>query len=98
MNKTDQMSFFGFEAEPNAAKPAVTSKPVKVKVLSADGRLSAAILMLAPFALGAVMHMSNPEFMSTLWTDPMGLVIVRTLVVLMVIGYFILRKITRIRV
>ena len=35
MNKTDQMSFFGFEAEPNAAKPSVTSKPVKAKVPSA---------------------------------------------------------------
>ncbi|MEY3674571.1 MAG: polymerase PolC-type, partial [Pseudomonadota bacterium] len=35
MNKTDQMSFFGFEAEPNAAKPSVTPKPVKVKVPSA---------------------------------------------------------------
>ena len=35
MNKIDQMSFFGFEAEPNAAKPSVTSKPVKAKVPSA---------------------------------------------------------------
>ena len=35
MNKTDQMSFFGFEAEPNAAKPSVTSKPVKSQVPSA---------------------------------------------------------------
>lgn len=70
----------------------------KVKVLSADGRMSAAILMLAPFALGALMNAFNPEFMSRLWTDPIGVTILKTLGTLMVIGFFVLRKITRIRV
>lgn len=70
----------------------------KVKVLSADGRMSAGILMAAPFALGAIMNMSNPQFMSRLWTDPIGIAILKTLGILMVIGFFVLRKITRIRV
>ncbi len=70
----------------------------KVKVLSADARMSAAILMVAPFALGALMNMVNPAFMSRLWTDPIGIAILQVLGVLMVVGFFILQKITRIRV
>ena len=33
MNKTDQMSFFGFEAEPSAEPAAATAKPVKAKAV-----------------------------------------------------------------
>lgn len=70
----------------------------KVRVLAADGRLSAAILVSAPFALGAVMYYGNPEFMSPLWTDSMGIGIIKTLLVLMLIGVFILHRIIKIRV
>lgn len=70
----------------------------KIKVLSADGRLSAAILVTAPFALGGVMHYSNPEFMSLLWTDPIGIGIVKTLAVLMLVGVLMLARIVKIRV
>lgn len=70
----------------------------KVKVLSADARMSAAILMAAPFALGALMQVLNPTFMTRLWTDPIGIAILQALGILMVIGFFMLRYITRIRV
>ena len=70
----------------------------KIRVLSADGRLSAAILVMAPFALGGVMHYSNPEFMSLLWTDPLGIGMLKALAVLMLVGVLILGKIVKIRV
>ncbi|WP_334189102.1 type II secretion system F family protein [Noviherbaspirillum sp.] len=70
----------------------------KIKVLSSEGRLSAWILGLMPFALGAVMNLVNPEFMAPLWTDPIGIAIIKYMLILMAIGVLILRKIIRIRV
>jgi tight adherence protein B len=70
----------------------------KVKVLSSEGRLSAWILGIMPFALAAVINLVNPEFMSPLWKDPMGIAMVKYLLCLMALGIVVLRKITHIRV
>jgi tight adherence protein B len=70
----------------------------RVRVLSAEGRLSAWILGLMPLALVALLNAFNPEFMSPLWTDPIGITVVKYMLVLMVIGVLILRKIVKIRV
>jgi tight adherence protein B len=70
----------------------------RVRVLSAEGRLSAWILGLMPFALVALMNVFNPEFMSPLWTDPIGIMVIKYMLGLMVIGALILRKIVKIRV
>jgi tight adherence protein B len=69
----------------------------KVRVLSSEGRLSAWILGLMPFALAGIMYLVNPEFMKPLWTDPMGIVIIKYTLTLMVIGVVIMRKIIKIR-
>lgn len=70
----------------------------KVRVLSSEGRMSAWILGLMPFGLAALLNLLNPEFMSALWTDPIGTLILKWLAVLMVIGLLMLRRIARIRV
>ncbi|MEP6875229.1 MAG: type II secretion system F family protein [Burkholderiales bacterium] len=70
----------------------------KVRVLSAEGRLSAWILGLMPFALGAVMNLLNPAFMSPLWKDPLGIAILKYMLILMAVGLLMLKKIVRIRV
>lgn len=70
----------------------------KVRVLSSEGRLSAWILVLMPFILAALMNVFNPKFMSPLWTDPIGITIVKTLLILMGLGVLMLRTIVRIRV
>lgn len=70
----------------------------KVKVLSSEGRLSAWVLGLMPFALGAAMVVVNPEFMKPLWNDPIGISIIKYMLVLMAFGVLILRKIIKIRV
>jgi tight adherence protein B len=70
----------------------------KVRVLSSDAKLSAWILGLMPFFLGAVMSLLNPEFMKPLWTDPIGISIIRSMLIVMLVGVFIMRKIVRIRV
>ncbi|MFC5430259.1 type II secretion system F family protein [Paraburkholderia denitrificans] len=70
----------------------------KVKALSAEGRLSAWILGLLPFALGLVISVVNPGFMKVLWTDPAGLKMVGGAVVLMLFGLVWMRKVIRIHV
>jgi len=69
-----------------------------VRVLSAEGRLSAWILTLLPFVLGAVLQLVNPEFVSVLWTDPNGLRMVVMALILMVLGIFVMWRIIKIRV
>jgi tight adherence protein B len=70
----------------------------RVRVLSSEGRLSAWILGIMPFALAGVINLANPQFMSPLWTDPMGIAIVKYMLLLMALGIVVLRKITHIRV
>jgi len=69
-----------------------------VRVLSAEGRLSAWILTLLPFVLGFVLNLVNPNFLSMLWTDPLGIKMVIYALGLMVIGIFTMSRIIKIRV
>ena len=69
-----------------------------VRVLSAEGRISAVILSLLPFALAALMSLLNPSFISKLWTDPMGLQLVYVSLVLMGIGILWMWKMIQIRI
>lgn len=70
----------------------------KVRVLSSEGRLSAWVLALMPFMLAGLMNTFNPNFMSPLWTDPIGIEIVKYMLLLMGLGVLMLRSIVRIRV
>jgi tight adherence protein B len=71
---------------------------LKVRVLSAEGRLSAWILCALPFGVAGVINLMNPKFMAVLWTDPMGLYMIYSAIVMMVLGALWMRKIIRIRV
>jgi tight adherence protein B len=70
----------------------------KVRVLSSDAKLSAWILGVMPFFLGGAMTLMNPEFMRPLWHDPIGISIIKYMLIVMLVGVFIMRKIVRIRV
>lgn len=69
-----------------------------VRVLSAEGRLSAKILTVLPFALAGVIFLINRNFLSVLWTDPVGPKIVAGALVIMVFGMFWMWRIIKIRV
>ena len=69
-----------------------------VRVLSAEGRLSAWILTILPFALGFVLQIINPEFLSVLWTDPMGQKMVVIALGMMLVGIFAMWRIIKIRI
>ena len=70
----------------------------EVRTLSAEGKLSAIILTALPFGVALVVNLVNPEFMSVLWTDPVGLKVVGAALFMMVLGILWMRSIIRIRV
>ncbi|MFS8978732.1 type II secretion system F family protein [Cupriavidus necator] len=70
----------------------------KIRVLSAEGRLSAWILGLLPFGTAALILVVNPDFMRVLWEDPLGLRMVAGALFSMFMGVLWMRKIIRIRV
>lgn len=69
-----------------------------VRVLSAEGRISAWILTILPFVLAFVLQLVNPKFLGVLWTDPMGLKMVGFALLMMVIGIYAMWRIIKIRV
>jgi tight adherence protein B len=70
----------------------------KVRVLSAEGKMSAWILGLLPFGAAGVMVTINPGFLDVLWQDPAGLKLVWTVLGTMVFGVFWMRHIVKMRV
>lgn len=69
-----------------------------IKVLSAEGRLSAWILTILPFAMVALINIINPRLMSVLWTDPLGQRLSAAAMVAMVLGVIWMWRIIKIRV
>lgn len=70
----------------------------KVRVLAAEGKLSAWILGLMPIIIAIVINAMNPKFMSLLWTDPLGLKLIYACVVMYVIGILWMWRLIKIRV
>lgn len=70
----------------------------QVRVLSAEGRMSAWVLGLLPFALGGMLLIVNPDYMRILWTDPIGIKLIWTALGMLSIGVIWQRKVIRIRI
>ena len=70
----------------------------QIKVLTAEGRLSAWVLALLPFGIGLYMTAVNPKYISLLVTTTMGLVMLGTAFVMLVLGILWMRKIVDIDV
>jgi tight adherence protein B len=68
-----------------------------VRVLSAEGRISAWVLCLLPFGAGGMMALANPETMSVLVNDPIGRQLSGAALGMMAFGVLAIRKIVRIR-
>ena len=68
-----------------------------VRVLSAEGRISALILTLLPFGLGAMLSALNPEFMAQLWTDPLGVRLLTLALGLMALGMLWMWRLVRVQ-
>jgi tight adherence protein B len=71
---------------------------LKVRALSAEGRFSAIILFALPIVVGGILYKMNPDYMSTLFTDPMGQNMLMLGSFLMVTGAIIMKRMVAIKV
>ena len=69
-----------------------------VRVLTAEGRLSAWILGLLPFGLAGILSVVNPDFISKLWTDPLGIRMLQVSLSLMAIGVWWMWRMVRVEI
>jgi tight adherence protein B len=69
-----------------------------VAALTAEGRVSAVVLAFLPFALGVLMYVINPDYMSKLFTDPLGNIMLGAALVAMVVGFLWMRSIINIEI
>jgi len=69
-----------------------------IRVLSAEGKMSAWVLTLLPFIAALTLNLVSPGFMEVLWKDPAGLNLVMLALFAMVAGVFWLWRIVQIRV
>jgi len=70
----------------------------EIKAMTAQGRLTGYVVTGIPFALGGFIYMVNPDFMSTLFTEPCGWIMIGISLVLIVLGYVAINKIVSIEV
>jgi len=69
-----------------------------IRTLTAEGRISAYVLIALPFFLAYVMYLLNPKYISTLFTDPAGHFLIATACVMMIIGAIVMKRMVDIKV
>ncbi|HUK17534.1 MAG TPA: type II secretion system F family protein [Bryobacteraceae bacterium] len=70
----------------------------QVRVFTAQGRLTMALLMALPPLIVIVMLTMNPSFIRPLFTDPIGHTLIVGGIALQTLGYFVIRRVIRIQV
>jgi tight adherence protein B len=68
----------------------------QIDILTAEPKMSAVVLGLLPVALFILMLIVNRDYITPLWTTPMGRMLSLYALVSVIIGYFVLRKIGQI--
>ncbi len=69
-----------------------------IHTLTAEGKLSAMILVALPFFVGIAMTILSPDYIKILVTDPLGKLFISTAFFLMVVGIVAMKKIISIKV
>ncbi len=68
----------------------------QVKALTAEGRLSAMVLIGLPIALFAYIFFINHSYLTLLWTDEIGQYMLAGAIMLQILGAFVIKKIVTI--
>ncbi len=69
----------------------------RVRILSAEGRMSATVLVVMPFCVVALLSVLNPDYMKVLFTDPLGRYLIMLALVMMGFGSYIIKKLVAIK-
>ncbi|HWM33110.1 MAG TPA: type II secretion system F family protein [Pseudolysinimonas sp.] len=69
----------------------------QVRALSAEGKMSAYILIALPFGVGGILFMGNPDYLGTLFSHPLGLAMLGAGGVMLAIGSFWMSRMIKIK-
>lgn len=70
----------------------------KVRALSAEGKLSAIILIAVPFFIAGIVSIFNPGYIQTLRDEPAGNIMIIGAFIMMIIGISVLRKMVSLKI
>jgi tight adherence protein B len=68
----------------------------EIRTLTAEGRLSAIVLISVPLVVAGAILLLNPGYIIPLIQEPVGLIMIASAVILQIIGIFFIRKIINI--
>jgi tight adherence protein B len=68
----------------------------QIKVHSAHGRMTGMVLGLAPVVAGVLLYLVNPEYISLLFTEDLGRIMIAVAVFLQLVGFYVIRRMTEI--
>lgn len=69
-----------------------------IRVLAAEGKLSSIILIALPFVIAIALYALNPIYVKTLFSDPLGKMMVAYALLMMIIGIFVMKRMITIKV
>jgi tight adherence protein B len=69
-----------------------------VHVLSAEGRMSAVVLVAIPFLIAGFLSIVRPEYIGILVSDIIGRYLVMMAFILMICGIFVMKRMVSIKV
>jgi tight adherence protein B len=70
----------------------------RIQTLSAEGKLSAVILTAIPFVVAGIVYVMNRKYIMILATEPAGRILILIAIILMMLGFYVMRRIIRIKV
>lgn len=70
----------------------------KIRVLASEGKLSCMILVALPFLVLGAMALMNPKYLSTLFTEPAGMLMVYIALGMMGLGIVVMKRLINIKV
>jgi tight adherence protein B len=70
----------------------------KIQSLTAQGKLQGIVMTGLPVLLGLLLNFLEPEAMSKLWSTGVGWTVLAIIIIMLILGYGMIRKITSIDV
>jgi tight adherence protein B len=67
-------------------------------VYTAQGRFTGYLLAVLPVVMGFLIYLLNRDYMSVLWAENIGRLLMATALLLQVVGFFVIRRIVDIQV
>ncbi len=70
----------------------------QIRVYTAQGRMTGYLLSALPFIIFSILYMLNPQYMSILFTDPIGKILIGVAITMQLMGFLWIRKIIKIEI